>query len=154
MRSTSVWNKGATVFARNFSTIRLKVEHCDSVAKVTGENFVAVLKKSSVYSMHGCANRPLTNCKVLLALVPQAKSFVSVAYSNRDIPCSNLKLNCGDSGESNHCEVACQPPYVLASNTLQYIAHGDPHVWAYGEYSGGAACVPPSCGMSPELPSA
>ena len=71
--------------------------------------------------MQDCANLPPVTCKVPPVLMPHAKSFVSVAYGNRDIPCSNLKLNYGDSGENNHCEVECLPPYVLAENTLQLV---------------------------------
>ena len=156
MRSTSAWKKGATVFAHHFSTIRPKggEGHCDSVCEGDRKEFCGGIEKSSVYSMHDCANLPPTNCKVPPSLVPHAKSFVSVAYGNRDIPCSNLKLIYGDSGENNHCEVECLPPYALANNTLQCVARGDPFVRAYGQYSGGAVCVPPSCGMSPELPNA
>ena len=55
---------------------------------------------------------------------------MSMGYGNRVIPCSNLKLNRGDSVEHNHCEVECLPLYVLANNTLRCVARGDPTVWA------------------------
>ena len=128
--------------------------HCDSVCEGDRKEFCGGMEKSSVYGMQDCANLPPVTCKVPPVLMPHAKSFVSVAYGNRDIPCSNLKLNYGDSGENNHCEVECLPPYVLAENTLQCVARGDSHERAYGQCFGGAACVPPSCGMSPELPNA
>ena len=92
------------------------------------------MEKLSVYGMHDCANLPSTTCKVPPALVPHAKSFVSAAFGNRDIPCSILKLNYGDSGENNHCEVECLPPYVLADNTLRCVARGDSRERAYGQY--------------------
>ena len=76
---------------------------------------------------------------------------MSMGYGNRVIPCSNLKLNRGGSVEHNHCEVECLPLYVLANNTLRCVARGDPTVWAMVNMWVGAACVPPSCGMSPEL---
>ena len=68
--------------------------HCNSVCEGDRKEFCGGMEKSSVYGMHDCANLPPVTCKVLPVLMPHAKSFVSVAYGNRDIPCSNLKLNC------------------------------------------------------------
>ena len=93
-----------------------------------------------------------SKCRFLLLGYGMRHLFVSVTESNR---CSyrNLMLNDGDSGENNHCEVEYVPPYVLANDTLQCVARGDPLLSACGEYFGRAVCEP-SSGMSLELPNA
>ena len=81
------------------------------------------------------------------------RHLLSESLTATDVPYRNLMLNYGDSGENNHCEVERVPPYVLANDTLQCVARGDPLLSACGEYFGRAVCVP-SSGMSLALQNA
>ena len=149
VRSDSDWNKGATAFAHHFSTTRPRTAKDSAMRCVKATR--RAMEKAAVYGTHDCDNMPPTMCRVPPALVPHAKSFNSVGYGNSNVPCSSLKLNLGDSGRNNHGEVECLPPFTLARNTLQCVSRGNP-VWQCGQFVADAACVSPSCGMSPELP--
>lgn len=125
---------------------------CDAPCEGDRRQFCGGMERASVFAMHDCANLPPTVCKVPPPLVPNSKTFTSIAYGTRNISCSNLIEQRSDTLDKNYCEVECLPGFTLKNNTLRCLVRGDPYVWAFGQYVGRAVCEALSCGMSPELP--